>query len=230
MSTGEVMKRESKQWIAVEALRAIELMTVVAALIAVVLRKWDLWQILVFAFGCSTLVLKYLKKAHPEVIRENLAAENLRKNVITVVRIAVIGASVLNLAVIISPTFTPLDDAFDYVAFGPSPGNGWLFAYRSAKYRGYILTNSVKRVGDVVEFEYRISFRRDIRRNELAYFIAHTRANCVTHLSASMDRVNEFTSTGKGLATFISNTPARWTNQQGGINPILKHACARASN
>jgi hypothetical protein len=221
------MKIESKRWIAVEALSAAEMMIAVAALIAAILRKWELWPSLGIAFCVCTAALRYLSKRYPARAQKNHPLARVRKGIVGV---AIVGTVLLNISAILFPTFTPFDDAFDYVAFGESPGDGWVFAYRSAEYRGYLSSNSVRRVGDLVEFDYRVSPRIDLRRNGIAYFVVHASVNCVTHAAESRDTVYTFTSAGKDVAKFVSDSSFRWTNAQGGINPILKYACARSSN
>jgi hypothetical protein len=217
---------ESKHWVALEALNAAELMAAVAAFVAAVMRKWELWFFLMFSFSVCAIALRHLSERCPRRSPENRLMTSVRKGVVGV---AILGAALLNLSAIMFPSFTPLEDAFDYIAFGKPPGDGWVFAYRTAEYLGYLSSKSIRRIGDVVEFDCRILPRIDLRRNGVDYLVVHTSANCVTHLAVSKDAVYSFATTGRRLETFVPDLPFRWTNAQGRVNSILKYACARSS-
>ena len=219
------MKLGVKHLIVVEALRAVELMTAIAAFAAAAFRNWGLLSFFGFVFCASAFALKRFSVAHPEAAQRPPIPARLRK---VTIGIAVTGVVALNIAAIIAPTFRLPDYIDDYLSFGPPPGSEWVPAYRSNRYRGYLRADSVKRKSDAVTFAFRVSIHRDARINGIAYFVAQASANCVTRSSLSMERVSAFTSTGKGVATPASVVSL--TNRQGGLSIILNDACNHSTD
>lgn len=218
------MEIESRQRLAIEAVRAAEFMTAIAMLVSALLRDWDLMSIFALAFGAITYGRQKISTIHAKPSRQRSISAQSRK---ITIGIAVIGAILLRIVSVIEPTFMPVAYFHDYITFGLPPGDGWILASTSDRYRGYLRAESVTRKRDAVGFMFRLSIRRAARTNGVAYILGQANADCVTRSFLTLDEVAGFASTGKRLAVFTPASAMSLANRRGALSILVDVACAR---